>query len=309
VAVTSRSESQPGRSAPADLTRFAWLSIAAALTTLSLKATAAWMTGSVGLLSDAAESVVNLVAALVALLALRIAAQPPDEGHNFGHGKAEYLSASVEALMIFVAAVGIILTAIQRLVEPQPLENVGPGLLVSGVAGVVNGAVALTLGRAGRRHRSLALTADGKHLMTDVWTSVGVIAGVGLVVLTGNLRLDPVVALLVGANIVLSGFGLLRVAVAGLMDKAIPDAARVEVEQVLDTFARRRGISVHAVRTRAVGRIHLVSVHVVVPPEWTVARSHALASDLESEVASRLQDTYVQTHVEPSDQTCPEPMP
>ncbi|SES16180.1 cation diffusion facilitator family transporter [Pedococcus cremeus] len=304
--MTSRSGSQPGRSGPADLTRFAWLSVAAALTTLALKATAAWLTGSVGLLSDAAESVVNLVAALVALLALRIAARPPDAGHNFGHGKAEYLSASVEAVMIFVAAVAIMLTAVLRLLQPEPLENVGAGLLVSAVAGVVNGAVALTLTRAGRRNRSLALTADGKHLMTDVWTSVGVIVGVGLVVLTGNLRVDPVVALLVGANIVVSGLGLLKQAIAGLMDKAIPDAARADVERVLDDFARRRGISVHALTTRAMGRIHLVSVHLVVPAEWTVERSHALTLDLESEVSTRLQDTYIQTHVEPSGQHCPE---
>jgi cation diffusion facilitator family transporter len=307
--VTSRTESQPGRSGPSDLTRFAWLSVSAALTTLALKAAAAWMTGSVGLLSDAAESVVNLVAALVALLALRVAARPPDEGHNFGHGKAEYLSATVEAVLIFVAAVGIVVTAVQRLVDPQPLVNVGPGLLVSGVAGAVNGAVALTLTRAGRRHRSLALTADGKHLMTDVWTSVGVVVGVGLVVLTGNLRVDPVVALLVALNIMVTGLGLLRKAVAGLMDKAIPDAARTDVEHVLDDFARCHGIGVHAVRTRAVGRIHLVSVHLVVPPEWTVARSHALTLELEAEMTARLQDTYLQTHVEPSGQRCPETTP
>jgi cation diffusion facilitator family transporter len=267
------------------------------------------MTGSVGLLSDAAESVVNLVAAVIALLALRIAARPADTDHHFGHGKAEYLSASVEALMIFAAAVAIIVTAVPRLVEPRPLENVGPGLLVSVAAGAVNGVVAVTLLRAGRRHRSLALTADGKHLLTDVWTSVGVVVGVVLVALTGYARLDPVVALLVAANIVVTGSSLLRQAVGGLMDRAIPAAAQAELDALLAEFARESGVSFHAVRSRVVGRTHLVSVHMVVPPDWTVAHGHSATLDLEAKLATRLQDTYIQTHVEPSDQNCPEPMP
>ena len=236
-----------------DLTRFAWLSIAAALITLTLKAVAAAMTGSVGLLSDAAESIVNLVAAVVALVALRVAARPPDEGHNFGHGKAEYLSASVEAVMIFVAAVAIIVAAVDRLLHPRPLEDVGAGLAVSAAAGVVNGAVAVVLVRAGRRYRSLALTADGKHLLTDVWTSVGVIVGVVLVAVTGYVRLDPIVALLVGVNIVVTGAGLLSRSVAGLMDHAIPAPALAELDRVLGDFAEQRGVSFH-VRPHSRGR-------------------------------------------------------
>jgi cation diffusion facilitator family transporter len=288
------------------LTRFAWLSIAAALTTLTLKALAAWMTGSVGLLSDAAESVVNLVAAVIALLALRIAARPADTDHHFGHGKAEYLSASVEALMIFAAAIAIIVTAVPRLVDPRPLENVGPGLLVSVAAGAVNGVVAVTLVRAGRRHRSLALTADGKHLLTDVWTSVGVVVGVVLVALTGYARLDPVVALLVAANIVVTGSSLLRQAVGGLMDRAIPAAAQADLDTLLAEFARESGVSFHAVRSRAVGRTHLVSVHMVVPSDWTVVQGHSATLHLEGRLTASLQDTYIQTHVEPAGEECPE---
>ncbi len=287
-----------------DLTRFAWLSIAAALITLTLKAVAAAMTGSVGLLSDAAESIVNLVAAVVALVALRVAARPPDEGHNFGHGKAEYLSASVEAVMIFVAAVAIIVAAVDRLLHPRPLEDVGAGLAVSAAAGVVNGAVAVVLVRAGRQYRSLALTADGRHLLTDVWTSVGVIVGVVLVAVTGYERLDPIVALLVGVNIVVTGAGLLSRSVAGLMDHAIPAPALAELDRVLRDFARQRGIGFHAVRTRAVGRDHVVSVHVVVPAAWTVEQCHALTLALEAMVSDRLQDTYLQTQVEPQGTVC-----
>jgi cation diffusion facilitator family transporter len=302
--VTLRSESARGSAAARSLTRFAWLSIAAALVTLVLKAVAAAMTGSVGLLSDAAESIVNLIAAVVALVALRIAARPPDEGHNFGHGKAEYFSAAVEAVMIFAAAVAIIASAVERLLHPRPLENVGAGLLVSAVAGAVNGAVALVLVRAGRRYRSLALTADGRHLLTDVWTSIGVIVGVVLVAATGYVRLDPIVALLVGGNIVVTGVGLLRRSVAGLMDHAIPPPARAELDRVLEDVAQQRGVSIHAVRTREVGRDHVVSVHAVVPAEWSVEQGHALTLELESAVADRLQDTYLQTHLEPQGHVC-----
>ena len=302
--MTSRSESATGSAAARSLTRFAWLSIAAALITLTLKAVAAAMTGSVGLLSDAAESVVNLVAAVVALLALRIAARPPDEGHNFGHGKAEYFSASVEAVMIFVAAVAIIAAAVERLLYPRPLENVGAGLVVSAAAGVVNGAVAMVLIRAGRRYRSLALTADGRHLLTDVWTSVGVIVGVVLVAVTGYVRLDPIVALLVGLNIVVTGVALLARSVAGLMDHAIPAPARAELDRVLEEFAQQRGVSIHAVRTREVGRDHVVSLHAVVPAGWSVEQGHALTLELEAAVAGRLQDTYLQIHVEPQGHVC-----
>ncbi len=184
-----------------DLTKFAWMSVAVAVTTIALKSGAYLLTGSVGLLSDAAESIVNLVAAIVALVALRVAAQPHDAQHHFGHSKAEYFSAAVEGLMIFVAAVFIIWTAFQRILHPTELENVGIGLAISVGASALNGWVAFILMRAGRVHRSVTLVADGKHLLTDVWTSVGVVLGVLAVGLTGWLRLDPIIALLVGLNI------------------------------------------------------------------------------------------------------------
>ena len=302
--MTSTSGNATGSAAARSLTRFAWLSIGAALATLTLKSVAAAMTGSVGLLSDAAESIVNLVAAVVALLALRIAARPPDEGHNFGHGKAEYFSASVEAVLIFVAAVAIIVAAVERLLHPRPLENVGVGLVVSAAAGAVNGAVAVVLIRTGRRYRSLALTADGKHLLTDVWTSIGVIVGVVLVAVTGYARLDPIVALLVGVNIVVTGVALLARSVAGLMDHAIPAPARAELDRVLEDFAQQRGVTIHAVRTREVGRDRVVSVHAVVPAGWSVEQGHALTLEIEAAVAERLQDAYLQTHVEPQGHVC-----
>lgn len=286
------------------LTRFAWLSIAAALTTMALK-TAAWaVTGSVGLLSDAAESIVNLVAAVVALVTLRIAVRPPDAGHNFGHAKAEYFSASVEAVMIFVAAIAIMVTSVERFIHPRPLENVGVGLAVSAVAAVVNGVVAGVLIRAGRRYRSLALTADGRHLLTDVWTSVGVVVGVVAVAVTGVERIDPVVAFLVGVNIVVTGVRLLVRSVSGLMDHAIPAADRSRLDAVLTTFAADHGVSVHSVRTRDVGRDQLVTLHLVVPGGWSVHDGHTLLGELEDAITRALPHTYVQTHLEPHGVTC-----
>src|SRR3954454_6347589 len=205
------------------LFRLLWLSIAAAVATISLKTVAWLLTGSVGLLSDAAESVVNLVAAIVALLALRWATKPADEDHAYGHAKAEYFSAGVEGALIFVAAISIAVAAVSRLIDPQAIDDVGVGLAVSAVASAINLAVGLVLLRAGRRHRSITLEADGRHLMTDVWTSAGVIIGVAAVAVTGWERLDPIVALLVAANIVITGVGLVRRSVGGLMDRALPE--------------------------------------------------------------------------------------
>jgi cation diffusion facilitator family transporter len=291
--------------APADrLTRFAWLSIAAALTTMALKSGAWLLTGSVGFLSDAAESIVNLVAAVVALAALRISAQPPDVRHNYGHGKAEYLSASTEAVLIFVAAAAIIVAAVGRLVDPVPLTHVGVGLAVSAVAGAVNGAVAVVLIRTGRRARSMTLTADGRHLLTDVWTSAGVIVGVAGVAVTGFERLDPIVALLVGLNIVVTGARMLARATAGLMDQALPPEAQAAVTRALDEVIAGRDVTVHAVRTRASGRFQLVSLHVVVPGEWTVRQGHDLLGEVEAAVEAVLEDSRVETHLEPAGDTC-----
>jgi len=281
-----------------DLTRYAWLSIATAVATIALKSGAYLITGSVGLLSDAAESVVNLVAAFVALIALHIAARPPDADHHFGHNKAEYFSAAVEGVMILVAAVFIIWAAVGRFLVPQPLDNVGIGLGVSVVASILNGVTAFVLIRAGRRHRSITLVADGRHLLTDVWTSAGVVVGVLLVALTGWLRLDPVVAFLVGINIVWTGGKLLRVSVDGLMDKAASPQSQARIQAVLDEMSGDQ-VRFHAVRTREAGHLLFVAMHVLVPGDWTVQRGHDLLEQVEARLRADFGHIEIDTHLEP----------
>jgi cation diffusion facilitator family transporter len=280
------------------LTKFAWLSIAAALVTIGLKSGAYLLTGSVGLLSDAAESLVNLVAAVVALIALHVAARPADDNHNFGHGKAEYFSAGIEGLMIFVAAGVILFSSVQRFLHPVALESVGLGLAISTVATAVNLAVGMLLLRAGAAHRSVTLTADGKHLLTDVWTSGGVIVGVLLVGLTGWLRLDPIVAALVGVNILVTGFRLVSQSLTSLLDAAMPAEDLARVTAVLDLM-RTPEVDFADVRTRESGRHRFVSMTVLVPGAWTVEQGHHLTVDLEAAIAKDLPDTAVQTHLEP----------
>jgi cation diffusion facilitator family transporter len=280
------------------LTRYAWLSIAAAIVTIGLKAVAYWLTGSVGLLSDALESFVNLAAACVALVALGIAARPPDEEHAYGHDKAEYFSGGLEGALILVAAVSIAVTAIPRLINPQPLEELGLGMLLSLSASLVNLGVALVLLRAGRRYDSIALEADAQHLLTDVWTSAAVLAGLGLVAQTGWLWLDPVLALLVAGRILWTGFGLVRRSILGLMDTALPADERAAVQAILARYGQE-GIRFHALRTRQAAARRFVSVHVLVPGEWTVQRGHDLLERLEEEVRAALANVVVFTHLEP----------
>lgn len=280
------------------LTRYAWLSIATALATIALKASAYLVTGSVGLLSDAAESVVNLAAAVIALIALKIAARPPDVHHHYGHGKAEYFSAGLEGLMIFLAAAVILASAVQRFLHPAALERIDVGLMISAVATVANGAVGLVLIRAGRTHRSATLVADGKHLMTDVWTSVGVLIGVLLVALTGWQRLDPVVAAIVGLNILVTGYRLVVGSAGALMDAALTPQELATVTAVLDRF-RSAEVDFHGLQTRQSGRHGFVAVHVLVPGAWTVFRGHDLLEEIESAIRAALPDTTVQTHLEP----------
>ena len=286
---------QKNRSA---LTRYAWLSMAAALTTISLKAGAYLLTGSVGLLSDAIESIINLVAAGMALWMLTIAARPPDESHMYGHGKAEYFSSSVEGALILVAAVGIAYTAVERLLDPVPLMQLGTGLGISFVAALVNFIVSRILLRAGDKYRSITLEADGHHLMTDVWTSVGVLAGVGAVALTGWQVLDPLVALGVAVNIVWTGIRLIRRSVAGLMDASLSEKDQQKIEAVLSKY-REMGIEFHALRTRQAASRRFVSVHVLVPGEWSVHDSHHIAEDLEGDIRQVIRDAVVFTHLEP----------
>jgi len=282
------------------LRRLLWLSIGAAIVTIALKTTAWLLTGSIGLLSDAAESLVNLVAAVVAMLALRWSAKPADEDHAYGHAKVEYFSAGVEGALISVAAVSIAVAAVMRLLDPQEIEMIGAGVAVAAAAGAVNLGVGLALVRAGRESRSVTVEANGRHLLTDVTTSVGVIAAVIAVAITGWDRLDPIIALVVAANIVATGVELLRRSFGGLMDRALCDEDLAEVAAVLDEF-RAEGIGFHALRTRESGSRRFVSTHILVPGRWSVQEGHDLAERVEHAIRERLPQTTVFTHIEPAE--------
>jgi len=280
------------------LTRFAWLSIGAAVITIALKAVAYFLTGSVGLLSDALESIVNLVGAMMALAMLTIAARPADEDHTYGHSKAEYFSSGVEGTLILIAAVSIVITAIPRLITPKPLEQVGLGLGISVAASLVNLVVALVLSKAAKRYNSITLEADAQHLMTDVWTSVGVLAGVGLVALTGWERLDPIVAIIVAANIVWSGVGIVRKSALGLMDTALPVEEQAILKGILEKYTQEKGVEYHALRSRQSGSRQFVSFHVLVPGKWTVHRGHRLLESIEADIRHAMPSVTVFTHLE-----------
>jgi len=280
------------------LTRYAWLSIAAAIATILLKGVAWKMTGSVGLLSDAIESFVNLAGAIMALWMLTLAALPADDDHAHGHGKAEYFSSAFEGFLILLAAVSIGYTAIDRLMHPQALEAVGVGLLVSVVASVINFATARILLDVGKKRNSITLEADAHHLMTDVWTSVGVIGGVGLVWLSGWLWLDPVIAILVAMNIVWTGWQLMQRSAAGLMDISLPAEKLEQVEAVLAGY-RRQGMAFHALRTRQAGSRVFVTFHVLVPGTWSVQQGHDWSERIEADIRRALPHAHVTTHLEP----------
>jgi cation diffusion facilitator family transporter len=283
---------------PQSLTRFAWLSIGAALATMALKSVAYWLTGSVGLLSDAMESLVNLAGALMALSMLTVAARPADEDHPYGHGKAEYFSAGVEGTLILIAAASIAYAAVQRLLHPRPLEQLGLGLAVSVVASAVNFVVALILLRAAKTHRSATLRANAHHLMTDVWTSGGVLVGVGAVAVTGWQRLDPIVAIAVAFNIVWTGSRIVQESVAGLMDAALPVAEQKLLKELLEKYVHE-GVQYHALRTRQSGARRFVSLHVLVPADWTVQQGHDTLERIEADIARALPPATVFTHLEP----------
>jgi cation diffusion facilitator family transporter len=285
---------------PASLKRYAWLSIAAALATILLKGWAWWLTGSVGLLSDALESFVNLAGAMMALAMLSLAAMPADDSHAHGHGKAEYFSSAFEGFLILVAAVGIAYAAIERLLNPQPLEAVGIGLAVSVVASIINLATSRILMDVGRKYRSITLEADARHLLTDVWTSAGVIAGVGLVWITGWLWLDPVIAILVAMNIVWTGWQLLQRSAAGLMDVSIPEEELKAIESVLNGY-RQQGLEFHALRTRQAGSRAFISLHVLVPGAWTVQHGHDWSERIEADIRLAVPYAHITTHLEPKE--------
>ncbi len=285
------------------LTRYAWLSVAAAVVVLALKLGAWKLTGSVGLLSDALETCTNLGGAVMALLMLRLAAQPPDDEHAYGHTKAEYFSSGFEGMLIFIASILIVIEAVPRLWAPQPLQQPDIGLGVAALATVINLAVARVLARAGRTHGSISLDADARHLMADVWTTVGVIVGLGLALLTGWVWLDPLVALGVAVNVLWEGYKLVGESVAGLMDAAWPEAEQATLQAVLDEF-RQDGVDFHAVKTRRSAARRFVSFHVLVPGAWSVKQGHDLVERLEQRLDERLPMLTAFTHLEPSDDPC-----
>jgi cation diffusion facilitator family transporter len=280
------------------LSRYAWLSIAAALVTMGLKAGAYFLTGSVGLLSDALESIVNLAGGIMVLVMISVASRPADETHAYGHSKAEYFSSGFEGSLILIAAGSIIYTAIKRLIFPEPLEQLGIGLLILFLAGLVNLGIAIVMMRVGKRHNAIALSANGKHLMTDVWTSGGVLVGVGLVALTGWQPLDSIVAIIAALNILWSGFKIVRESADGLMDSALPEEDQETINEVLDKY-RNQGVEFHAIRTRQSGSVKFINMHVLVPNEWTVEHGHALLNKVEAELKERLPKCNVLTHLEP----------
>ena len=280
------------------LKKFAWLSIGAAVATITLKSLAYLLTGSVGLLSDAAESIVNLIGAIVALIMLTIAARPADDDHAFGHSKAEYFSSGIEGVLIVIAAISIAVTAIERLANPQPLEQAGIGLLVAVVASAINFSVSRVLAKAGKQYNSITLEADAKHLMTDVWTSVGVIGAVAAVAITNWLWLDSIIALAVAVNILWSAYGLIKRSAQGLMDSALPAEEQAAIKKILDAYTAP-GVQFHAVRTRQAAARRFVSFHVMVPGSWPVQQGHDLLEKIEQEIRSALPDVTLNTHLEP----------
>jgi len=279
-------------------TFYAGLSVVTSLVTIALKFAAYFLTGSIGLLSDAVEAIVNIVAALVALAVLTYAAEAPDREHNFGHEKAQYFSSGIEGALIFVASGAIIYSAIPRLMYPQELEQVSVGLVLSVLAALANAGCAWVMLRAARAHRSITLEADAKHLLTDVWTTIGVFIGVVLVATTGWLRLDPLIAIAVALQILWTGWHLMTRSFHGLMDFAVPDEERAAIVDVLETL-RHQGGDYHALRTRVAGAKSFVDVHVLVPGTMSVQAGHDLVEKLENEIRTRLPHVEVLTHLEP----------
>jgi cation diffusion facilitator family transporter len=280
------------------LTRYAWLSVAAAVVTIALKTGAYLLTDSVGLLSDAIEGFINLAAASVVLVTLKVVERPPDESHEYGHDKAEYFSSGIEGTLILIASAGILWTSARRFMNPQPIEQAGIGLTIAVLASLINLVVGQIVLRAGSRYDSISLEADGQHLMTDVWTSVAVVAGVAAAALTGIERLDPLIAMAIGLKIGWEGIKIFRRSVSGLMDSSIAIEEREHVEAILDSYAGK-DIRWHALRSRQSGGRRFISVHILVPPRWSVQQAHDLSEQLEREVAERISRATLFTHFEP----------
>jgi len=281
------------------LLRYIRLSIAASIAVIFIKTAAWYLTGSVGLLSDAVESVINLIAGVMAMVMFKISVLPPDKNHEYGHDKAEYFSSLIEGILILTASVGIICTAVVRFIDPQPIEKLGIGLIVSFIAAAINFVVARILLKAGRKYSSITLEADSYHLMADVWTSVGVIAGVGIAGITGWVRLDSMVAFLVGINIIVIAYKIIRRSVSCLMDTSLSSYELGIIESVLDEY-RKKGIKFHALLTRQAASRRFVSVHVLVSDEMTVHDAHHIADNIEADIRAALKDAVVFTHLEPA---------
>lgn len=280
--------------------RFALLSVGAAVATLALKFTAYGLTGSVGILSDALESLVNLAGALIALTALKIAARPADKTHPYGHDKAEYFSSGAEGMLILIAAASIAYAAIGRLVHPVALTQLDWGLAITGGASLLNFIVARALLSASRRYDSITLEADARHLLTDVWTSVGVVSGLIALALTGWHWLDPLIALAIAGHIIIAGVGLVRRSVDGLMDYNLPSEELAQIEKILkenqDHF-----VAYHRLRARKSGPRRFIDLHLVVPGARTVQAAHDLCERLEREIEAVLPRASVTIHVEPAE--------
>lgn len=282
------------------LKKYAWLSVAAAIFTIVLKTIAYLLTDSVSLMSDAAESLVNLAGALMALWMLTIAARPADEDHTYGHSKAEYFSSGAEGTMILLASFSIAFLAVQRLLNPRDIQKIDLGLIVNASASAINLVTSIILSKAGKRYSSITLEANSKHLMTDVYTSAGVIIGIIAVGLTGLNILDPILALLVAGNIIISGVGLVRKSVHGLMDKVISGTDIQKLEKVCEPYIKE-GISFHAIRTRQAGLRKFISMHVLVPGSWTVHQGHSLLEEIEHKIRKEIPNSSILTHLESLD--------
>ncbi|QPK63026.1 cation transporter [Methylomonas sp. LL1] len=297
------------------LARYGWLSIAAALATIALKSYAYLLTDSVGLLSDALESLINLVAAVIVLIVLSIASRPPDDDHAYGHDKVEYFSSGAEGIMILLAAFSIAYTAWERLMHPEPLQQLDLGIAISVFASMINLIVARILIGVGRSRQSITLEADGKHLMTDVWTTIGILIGIGMIAVANHFEvtlnlakqlgmngweiLDPIIAILVALNIVWAGLQLIRRTVSGLMDAALPEDELARIVEVLERFAASEHVTYHALRTRYAGARRFMSVHVLVPGDWSVQRGHDFLESIEQQIMDKFDSIDIDTHLEP----------
>jgi cation diffusion facilitator family transporter len=279
------------------LTRFAWISIFAAIATISLKTIAFLLTGSVGLLSDALESVINLVAAVIALIAIKISQKPPDDDHAYGHSKAEYFSSIIEGILIFIAAISIGYAAVGRIIHPQPIEQAFIGILISILASAINLIVAVKLLRAGKKFSSITLEADAHHLFTDVWTSGGVILGVIIVSITKINILDPIVAILVAVNIVYTGYVLVKRSALGFMDTAIDKEDVLKIKKILNKYSGDN-VKFHAFRTRQAATKKFMSVHVLVPEKWSMQKSQLLVKNMEKEIEENISNITILSRLE-----------